>query len=145
MPRRKRACTSGSTFAESAPCGPACRTSARISRSYRSSTASSSTRGIYYFLNGGEEELYLASADWMTRNLDKRVELMFPIEHPQHRARVMYACGRCSATTSNLAGLMPMASIAGANEQRMNLNFVFSSICRKRRGGSPRWPASALV
>jgi polyphosphate kinase len=45
---------------------------------------------IYYFLNGGEEEVYLASADWMTRNLDKRVELMFPIEHPAHKARVIY-------------------------------------------------------
>jgi len=44
---------------------------------------------IYYFLNGGEEEVYLASADWMTRNLDKRVELMFPIEWPDHRAKVM--------------------------------------------------------
>jgi polyphosphate kinase len=45
---------------------------------------------IYYFSNGGEEEVYLASADWMTRNLDKRVELMFPIEHPEHKARVIY-------------------------------------------------------
>jgi polyphosphate kinase len=46
---------------------------------------------IYYFLNGGDEELFLASADWMTRNLDKRVELMFPVEHPDHKAKVLYA------------------------------------------------------
>jgi polyphosphate kinase len=45
---------------------------------------------IYYFLNGGDEELFLASGDWMTRNLDKRVELMFPIEQPDHRARVVH-------------------------------------------------------
>ncbi len=34
---------------------------------------------IFYFQNNGEEELYMASADWMPRNLEKRVELMFPI------------------------------------------------------------------
>jgi polyphosphate kinase len=46
---------------------------------------------IYYFLNGGEDEVYLASADWMTRNLDKRVELMFPVEHAAHKAKVLSA------------------------------------------------------
>src|SRR5262249_3503658 len=46
---------------------------------------------IYYFLNGGDDEIYLASADWMTRNLDKRVELLFPVEHPDHRALVLAA------------------------------------------------------
>jgi polyphosphate kinase len=46
---------------------------------------------IYYFFNGGSEEVYLASADWMSRNLDKRVELMFPIEEPGHRAKLLYA------------------------------------------------------
>ncbi len=46
---------------------------------------------IYHFLNGGDEEVYLASADWMTRNLDKRVELLFPVEDPSHKAKVLHA------------------------------------------------------
>ena len=43
---------------------------------------------IYYFLNGGDEEYFLASADWMPRNLDHRVEVAFPVLAPILRERI---------------------------------------------------------
>ena len=42
----------------------------------------------FYFLNGGEEELYLASADWMRRNLYRRIELAFPVLNASLRDQV---------------------------------------------------------
>ena len=43
---------------------------------------------LFYFRNGGNESLFLSSADWMPRNLNERVELMIPIEDKRHKERV---------------------------------------------------------
>jgi polyphosphate kinase len=43
---------------------------------------------IFYFANGGEEELYCGSADWMPRNLFERCEVVFPIRDAQIRSRI---------------------------------------------------------
>jgi polyphosphate kinase len=39
---------------------------------------------IFYFFNGGHEQIYLGSADLMERNLNRRIELLFPLENPEH-------------------------------------------------------------
>ncbi len=43
---------------------------------------------IYYFRNGGDEEMFLGSADLMPRNLDRRVEVLFPMETPRLREAI---------------------------------------------------------
>jgi polyphosphate kinase len=45
---------------------------------------------IYVFGNGGEEKVYVSSADWMTRNLDRRVEAAFPLLDETLRAEVRH-------------------------------------------------------
>ena len=45
---------------------------------------------IFYFANDGKPEFYCASADWMPRNLERRVEIMFPVEEPALREKLMH-------------------------------------------------------
>jgi polyphosphate kinase len=44
---------------------------------------------IYYFYNAGEKDIYLSSADWMERNLDRRVELLFPVTSPELKNEIL--------------------------------------------------------
>lgn len=53
---------------------------------------------VYLFANGGQEELYLGSADLMHRNLNRRIEVLFPVVDPQQRQRI-----RCELLESAIA------------------------------------------
>ncbi|MFO0968536.1 MAG: polyphosphate kinase 1 [Gemmataceae bacterium] len=44
---------------------------------------------IFYFHNNGEPDVYIGSADWMDRNLSRRVEVVFPIEQPELKQRLI--------------------------------------------------------
>jgi polyphosphate kinase len=44
---------------------------------------------VFYFQNGGAEDVYLASADWMDRNFFRRIELCFPVLDPALKRRVI--------------------------------------------------------
>lgn len=45
---------------------------------------------IFYFYSDGKEQLFMGSADWMPRNLDKRVEIVFPVEDPRLKEEVKH-------------------------------------------------------
>lgn len=43
---------------------------------------------VYWFGHGGRDQIYLASADWMNRNLSRRIEVAFPVVNPMHKQRL---------------------------------------------------------
>ncbi|MCL2243441.1 MAG: polyphosphate kinase 1 [Treponema sp.] len=64
---------------------------------------------IFYFSNGGAEEIYLASADWMPRNLEKRVEILFPVQDEKLSAELYvilcnYFRDNCKASSLDNTG-----------------------------------------
>ncbi len=43
---------------------------------------------IFYFHHSGQDKIFLSSADWMTRNMEKRIEILFPVFSPRIKARI---------------------------------------------------------
>ena len=65
---------------------------------------------LCYFGNGGDEQIYLGSADLMSRNLNQRVETLFPVEDPQARARLLRMLAIYRRDTANTHILQPDGS-----------------------------------
>jgi polyphosphate kinase len=62
---------------------------------------------VFHFRNGGDEEVYLSSADWMPRNLDRRIELLVPVQAPEARKKVLDALDAMFADNVKGRRLMP--------------------------------------
>jgi len=65
---------------------------------------------IFYFENGGDPEYFIGSADWMTRNLDRRVEAVAPIEDAEIRAEIDAILERYLADTRTAWMMQPDGS-----------------------------------
>lgn len=62
---------------------------------------------IFYFENDGNAEVYLASADWMPRNLERRVEILFPVETPECKATILHVLEEQLKDNVNASILQP--------------------------------------
>jgi len=77
---------------------------------------------IFYFANGGEEELYIGSADWMSRNLDRRVEVVTPVldqqlkDYLKDTVLAAYLRDNVKARVMNSAGVYERPAIAEGEE-----------------------------
>ncbi len=56
---------------------------------------------IWRFGNGGKDKVFICTADWMQRNLDKRIELLTPVDDRDSRARLMHILDLCFKDTAN--------------------------------------------
>lgn len=65
---------------------------------------------VFHFRNGGDEEVYASSADWMPRNMDRRIELLFPVQAPEARRKVLEALDAMFADNLKARRLMPDGS-----------------------------------
>ncbi|MFT3907211.1 MAG: polyphosphate kinase 1 [Steroidobacteraceae bacterium] len=70
---------------------------------------------VYSFANGGEEEIYLASADWMERNFFRRVEVAFPVLRDKLRDRIRRDLDSCLQDEANAWLLQPDGSYRHAS------------------------------
>ena len=96
---------------------------------------------IFYFLNGGDEEVYIGSADWMTRNLDRRVEVVAPVLDVQLKKYLKdtvlsaYLRDNVKARVMNSEGIYELP-LRGINEESFNSQSYFEGANSSPGAGS---------
>lgn len=93
---------------------------------------------IFYFHNGGQPDYYIGSADWMTRNLDRRVEAITPVEDPLlreelHRILTMAMADNRQAWDMAADGTFTQRRPAPGEEERSTHNTLMALALRRDR------------
>lgn len=83
---------------------------------------------VFYFENGNNPEYYAASADWMPRNLERRVEILFPIEDEKLRAEIKYILDTQLADNEKAHELQKDGSYLRVKDMKKNQNNVEESV-----------------
>ena len=96
---------------------------------------------IFYFGNGGDEEVYIGSADWMARNLDRRVEVVTPVMDPQlkkylkDKVLAAYLRDNVKARVMNSDGSYEPPAV-GPDEKPFNSQLFFEGPNSSPQGGN---------
>ncbi len=89
---------------------------------------------IFYFRQGGAKRLYLSSADWMPRNLSKRIELLVPVEDAEARRKLLGILKTCLSDNVKSRVIQPDGSYAppsaGAGKRIRSQLVQFEEACR---------------
>lgn len=102
---------------------------------------------IFYFHNNGEEEIYMGSADWMPRNLDKRVEILFPIECERLKKEAMHILQIQLADNTKAHILQPNGSYTKVDKRGKVLLCAQDYFCREaiQRASQPEEEVASRV
>ncbi len=96
---------------------------------------------ILRFHHGGDERLFLSSADWMPRNLDRRIELLTPVEDPACRERLIQILDSCLSDTAKGREMMPDGSYrppAGGPGAARSQEVLYRAACETSRQRSKK-------
>ncbi len=89
---------------------------------------------ILYFYHGGDERVFISSADWMPRNLDRRVELLVPIETTSARRRLISILDTYFRDTAKASTLQPDGSYsrvkAGRRKRVSSQQLLYEEACQ---------------
>ena len=91
---------------------------------------------IFYFENGGNPEYYASSADWMPRNLERRVEILFPVESEVLRKKLWHILDLELKDTEkahimNSDGIYVKPDVKGDDTEKINSQLIFGQEASK--------------